>query len=258
MRKPFVAGNWKMNLTRAEAVALGAALAAKVREFPGVDIGVVPAFVHHDCVGQAVNTSGVLLGAQDVCAEKNGAFTGAVSTAMLIDLAVQFVLVGHSERRHVFGESDAVVNKKLLAVMNAGLMVVLCVGEKIEERQANKTFDVCKTQLVEGLKGFDKAKAGQLVIAYEPVWAIGTGLTATKEQAQEVHAFIRAELGKIFDPATAAGVRIQYGGSVKASNALELMSQPDVDGALVGGASLKAEEFLGIISAAATAKRAAL
>jgi triosephosphate isomerase len=254
MRKPFVAGNWKMNLTRAEAVALAGAIAGKAGGFGGVDIGVVPAFVHIDAVGQAIKGSSVLLGAQDVCAEKNGAFTGAVSTAMLIDLGVKFVLVGHSERRHVFGESDAVCNKKLLAVIGAGLTGVLCIGEKIEERQANKTFDVCKTQLVEGLKGLDKGKAGMLVIAYEPVWAIGTGLTATKEQAQEVHAFVRAELGKIFDSSTAAGIRIQYGGSVKASNALELMSQPDVDGALVGGASLKAEEFLGIFSAAAKAK----
>jgi len=255
MRKPFVAGNWKMNLTRAEAVALGSALAAKAAAFPAVDIGIVPAFVHLDAVGQAIKTSPVLLGAQDACAEKNGAFTGAISTAMLSDLAVKFVLVGHSERRHVFGESDALCNKKLLAVLNAGLIGVLCVGEKIEERQANKTFDVCKTQLVEGLKGLDKAKAGQLVIAYEPVWAIGTGLTATKEQAQEVHKFIRAELATIFDQSTADALRIQYGGSVKASNAAELMSQPDVDGALVGGAALKVEEFLGIITAAAAAKK---
>src|SRR5205814_8928425 len=141
--------------------------------------------------------------------------------------------------------------KKLHAIIVAGMTAILCVGEKIEERQANKTFDVCKTQLVEGLKGLGKDKAAQLVIAYEPVWAIGTGLTASKEQAQEVHAFIRGELAKIFDKPTADGIRIQYGGSVKASNAAELMSQPDVDGALVGGASLKVEEFLGIIAGAA-------
>ena len=188
--------------------------------------------------------------------EKPGAFTGEISCSMLTDLGVKYVLVGHSERRHVIGENDALLNKKLHAVITSGMSCIFCIGEKLEERQANKTFEVCKTQLVEGLKGLDKSKAAQLVIAYEPVWAIGTGLTATKEQAQEVHAFVRAELAKIFDPtATAAGIRIQYGGSVKASNAPELMSQPDVDGALVGGAALKADEFAGIVAAAATAKR---
>lgn len=249
MRKPFVAGNWKMNLTKAEAVALASAVAAKAAG--NVEIGVIPAFVHIDAVGAALKGSAVGLGAQDAYFEKNGAFTGEISTSMLTDLGVKYVLVGHSERRHVLGEGDSVCNKKLHAIINAGLTGILCVGEKIDERKANKTFDVCKTQLVEGLKGIDKSKAGQLVIAYEPVWAIGTGLTATKEQAQEVHAFLRAELAKIFDSATAAGLRIQYGGSVKASNAAELMGQPDVDGALVGGAALKAEEFAGIIAAAA-------
>jgi triosephosphate isomerase len=249
MRKPFVAGNWKMNLTKAEAVALAAAVAGKPAG--SVDVGILPAFVHIDAVGAALKGSTVGLGAQDAYFEKNGAFTGEISTSMLTDLGVKYVLVGHSERRHVLGEDDSLCNRKLHAIINAGLTCILCVGEKIDERKANKTFDVCKTQLVEGLKGFDKSRAGQLVIAYEPVWAIGTGLTATKEQAQEVHAFLRAELAKIFDSATAAGLRIQYGGSVKASNAAELMSQPDVDGALVGGAALKAEEFAGIIAAAA-------
>jgi triosephosphate isomerase len=250
MRKPVVCGNWKMNLTKAEALALAGGLAAKAATFGGVEVGVIPAFVQLDCIGQAIKGSGINLGAQDVYFEKNGAFTGEISTAMLTDLGTKYVLVGHSERRHVIGETDALLNKKLHAAINAGLTVIHCIGEKIEERQANKTFDVCKTQLVEGLKGFDKAKASQLIIAYEPVWAIGTGLTATKEQAQEVHAFVRGELAKIFDKATADGLRIQYGGSVKASNAAELMSQPDVDGALVGGASLKVDEFVGIINGA--------
>ena len=255
MRKPFVAGNWKMNLTKAEAVALASGLAAKAGAFGNTEVGVIPAFVHIDCVAAAVKGSPVGVGAQDMYFEKGGAFTGEVCASMLTDLAVKYVLVGHSERRHVIGETDALLNKKLHAVINAGLVAILCVGEKLEERKANQTFDVCKTQLIEGLKGMDKSKAAQLVIAYEPVWAIGTGLNATKEQAQEVHAFIRGELAKIFDPATAAGIRIQYGGSVKASNAAELMSQPDVDGALVGGAALKVDEFMGIITAAAAAKK---
>ena len=251
MRKKFVAGNWKMNLTRAEAKALASGLAEKAASFGNVEVGIIPAFVHIGCCGGSIKASPIALGAQDAYFEKNGAFTGEVSTAMLTDLGVKYVLVGHSERRHVIGEADALLNKKLHAIINAGLSVILCVGETIDQRKANKTFEVCKTQLVEGLKGLDKSKAGQLVIAYEPVWAIGTGLTATKEQAQEVHAFIRGELAKIFDQATADGLRIQYGGSVKTSNAAELMSQPDVDGALVGGASLKVDEFCGIIAGAA-------
>jgi triosephosphate isomerase len=252
MRKSFVAGNWKMNLTKAEAVALASGLAQKADAFGNVEVGIIPAFVHIDAVTNAAAASkgAIGVGAQDAYFEKNGAFTGEISTAMLTDLGVKYVLVGHSERRHILGENDVLLNKKLHAVINAGLTAILCVGEKIEERKANQTFDVCKTQLVEGLKGLDKSKAGQLVIAYEPVWAIGTGLTATKEQAQEVHAYIRGELAKIFDRSTADGIRIQYGGSVKASNAAELMAQPDVDGALVGGASLKVEEFLGIIAGA--------
>jgi len=251
MRTPFVAGNWKMNLSKAEAVALASGLAAKSSQFGKVEVGIIPAFVHIDAAGAAIKGGSIGLGAQDAYFEKNGAFTGEISTAMLTDLGVKYVLVGHSERRHVMGESDALCNKKLHAIISAGLTCIFCIGEKLEERKANQTFDVCKTQLVEGLKGLDKARANQLVIAYEPVWAIGTGLTATKEQAQEVHAYVRGELAKIFDPATAANLRIQYGGSVKASNAAELMSQPDVDGALVGGAALKVDEFLGIIAGAA-------
>ena len=251
MRRPLVAGNWKMNLSKSEAMALATALAGKAGTFGNAEVAAIPAFVHVDAVGGALKGSPVALGAQDAYFEKNGAFTGEISAAMLVDLGVKYVLVGHSERRHVIGETDAICNRKLQAILGAGLSGILCIGEKLEERKANKTFDVCKTQLVEGLKGIDKGKAAQIVIAYEPVWAIGTGLNATKEQAQEVHAFVRGELAKIFDSATAAGLRIQYGGSVKASNAGELMSQPDVDGALVGGASLKADEFAGIIAAAA-------
>ena len=258
MRKPFVAGNWKMNLTKAQAAALASALAAKAPQFGGaggaVDVALIPAFVHLDAVSAALKGSPLALGAQDAYFENNGAFTGEISTAMLLDLGVKYVLVGHSERRHVLGETDALCNQKLLAIINAGLTAILCIGEKLEERKAGQTFSVCQSQLAAGLKNLDKSKTPRLVIAYEPVWAIGTGLNATKEQAQEVHAFVRAQLAKIFDPPAAAAIRIQYGGSVKAANAPELISQPDVDGALVGGAALKADEFAGIIHAAA-AKR---
>ena len=254
MRKPFVAGNWKMNLNKAEGVALAKGLAAKAGTFGNVDVAVIPAFVHLDAVAQAVAGSPIGLGAQDVYFEKNGAFTGEVSVHMLKDLGVRYVLVGHSERRHILCETDALLSKKLKAVLAEGLTVILCVGETLEERKQNKTFDVVGHQLQAGLAGVDKAAAGQLVIAYEPVWAIGTGVNASPQQAQEVHAFIRGQLAKIFDTATAAALRIQYGGSVKASNAGELMSQPDIDGALVGGASLKLDDFGGIITAAAAAK----
>jgi triosephosphate isomerase len=254
MRKPFVAGNWKMNLTKADAISLTKALLAKASSFGHADVAVIPAFVHIDAVASTLHAhsaqSPIGLGAQDAYFEKNGAFTGEISCSMLTDLAVKYVLVGHSERRHVLGETDTLCNKKVHAILDSGLTCILCIGEKIDQRQANQTFDVCKHQLIEGLKAVHKDKAPRLVIAYEPVWAIGTGLNATKEQAQEVHAFVREQLAKIFDPAIAAATRIQYGGSVKASNAAELMSQPDVDGALVGGASLKADEFTGIITAA--------
>ncbi len=254
MRRPFVAGNWKMNLNKAEGVALAKSLVAKAGSFGNIDVAVIPAFVHLDAVAGAVAGSAIGLGAQDVYFEKNGAFTGEVSVHMLKDLGVKYVLIGHSERRHVLGETNMLLNKKLKAVLADGLTAILCVGETMEERRQNKTFEVVGHQLKEGLAGVDKSLAAQLVIAYEPVWAIGTGLNATPQQAQEVHAFTRDQLAKIFDADTAAGLRIQYGGSVKAANAGELMSQPDIDGALVGGASLKLDDFVGIIMATATAK----
>ena len=197
MRKPFVAGNWKMNLTKAGSDCPGWGVAwPRPGRFIGVEVGVIPAFVHLDVVGTALKGSPIGLGAQDLFYEKPGAFTGEISASMLTDLGVKYVLVGHSERRHVIGETDAICNKKLHAVIAGGMTGILCIGEKLEQRQANQTFEVCRTQLVEGLKGIDKSNAGHLVIAYEPVWSIGTGLTATKEQAQEVHAFVRAELAK--------------------------------------------------------------
>jgi triosephosphate isomerase (TIM) len=244
-RTKFVAGNWKMNTTKATAVALAQAVAKGAPD--GVQSGVAVPFVYIDAVGQAIAGSKVLLGAQDVYFEKPGAFTGEISIEMLKDLGVRFCLTGHSERRHVLKETPELVSRKAHAVYAAGLTLVHCIGEKLEERDANKTFDVCKAQLHELTKAIEDPQ--RLVIAYEPVWAIGTGRTATDAQAQEAHAFIRAELGRMFNPDYAARVRIQYGGSMKPENAKGLMSQPDIDGGLIGGAALKADSFLAIVNA---------
>jgi triosephosphate isomerase len=213
----------------------------------GVQSGVAVPFVYIDAVGQAIAGSKVLLGAQDAYFEKSGAFTGEISVDMLKDLGVKFCLTGHSERRHVIGEKPDLVSKKAHALYSAGLILVHCIGEKLEERDSNKTLEVCKAQLHELSSKMDDPE--RLVIAYEPVWAIGTGRTATDAQAQEVHAFIRAELGRMFSTDYAARVRIQYGGSMKPDNARGLMSQPDVDGGLIGGAALKADQFLAIVNA---------
>jgi triosephosphate isomerase len=248
MRTKFVAGNWKMNTNKASAVALATAV-AKGTPASGVQAGVAPPFVYLDAVGQALAGSNVLLGAQDVYFEGNGAFTGEISLEMLKDLGVRFVLVGHSERRHVLMEPSSLTENKALAVYNAGLTLVHCVGEKLEERDAGSTFDVVKDQLGE-LSGDELQDPSRLVIAYEPVWAIGTGRTATDAQAQEVHAFIRQTLAKMWNQDFADNVRIQYGGSMKPENAKGLLTQPDVDGGLIGGAALKADSFLAIVNAA--------
>jgi triosephosphate isomerase len=245
-RTKFVAGNWKMNTTRAAAVELAKGIAASAPD--GVQVGVAPPFVYVDAVGQAIKGSSVLLGAQDAYFEKPGAFTGEIAVEQLIDLGVKFVLTGHSERRHVIGEKPELISKKAHAIYGAGLILVHCVGEKIEERDANKTFDVVRAQLDE-LKPDVITDPSRLVIAYEPVWAIGTGRTATDDQAQEVHKYIRDCIGKKWNPDFASKVRIQYGGSMKPDNAKGLMSKPDVDGGLIGGAALKAESFLGICKA---------
>jgi triosephosphate isomerase len=213
-----------------------------------VIVGVAAPFVYLDAVGQALKGSNVLLGAQDVYFENDGAFTGEISISMLKDLGVTFVLTGHSERRHVLHETFDVVSKKAAAVLKAGLTVVHCVGEKLEERDAGKTLDVIDAQLAELPTNVTDAR--KLVIAYEPVWAIGTGRVASEEQAQEVHAHIRKTLEKIYRPAFADAVLIQYGGSMKADNAVGLLAQPDIDGGLIGGAALKPETFLPIVEAA--------
>jgi triosephosphate isomerase len=249
MRKLFIAGNWKMNTSKATGVELAAALVRSVGKETGVDIAVCPPFVYLPAVGQAVAGSRVALGSQDMFYENDGAFTGEISGAMLKDVGCRYAILGHSERRHVIGESDELINRKVLKCLSDGLEPIFCVGELLEEREGNKTLDVVRRQVEIGLEGVSKADATRVTVAYEPVWAIGTGKTATPQQAQEVHAMIRKLLAGMYDDTLAASVRIQYGGSVKASNAAELLGQPDIDGALVGGASLKAAEFEGIIRA---------
>jgi triosephosphate isomerase len=251
MRKKFIAGNWKMCTTAAAtARELAAAVARGVGADTRVTVAVCPPFPYLLPVAEALRGSSVALGAQDAYTEKEGAFTGEVSPAMLLDCGCRYVIIGHSERRHVLHENDALINRKVQAALGAGLVVILCVGETLQEREANRTETVLDTQLVGGLAGLTAERLGSLVIAYEPVWAIGTGKNATPEQAQEVHAFIRGWVGQMFGEKMAAALPIQYGGSVKAENAATLLSRPDVDGALVGGASLKADSFLAIVNAA--------
>jgi triosephosphate isomerase len=245
-RTKFVAGNWKMNTTRNSAVELASAITKGALH--GVQIGIAPPFVYLDVVREAIAGTPVLLGAQDVYFENSGAFTGEISVDMLKDVGVKFVLTGHSERRHVIGESSALISKKAHAVYNAGLMLVHCVGETLDERDSGKTFEVVQAQLQELSDSIQDAS--RLVIAYEPVWAIGTGRNATDAQAQEVHGYIRGALAKRWSPVFADIVRIQYGGSMKPENARGLLAQPDVDGGLIGGAALKADSFLAIAAAA--------
>ncbi|MDD5063595.1 MAG: triose-phosphate isomerase [Phycisphaerae bacterium] len=252
MRKPFIAGNWKMNTNSsssvelAEAIVSGTSAAAK----KGVHVAVCPPFVYLPSVIGVLRQSGVAVGAQDVYYEKDGAFTGEISTAMLKDIGCTYVLCGHSERRHVIGETDELINKKVTAAILGGLLPIFCVGELLEERKASKTEEVVTRQIKKGLAGLSAEKVSAITVAYEPVWAIGTGLTATPQQAQEVHSLIRKLLEQIYDAKVAAETRILYGGSVKPGNAAELMHQDDIDGLLVGGASLKADDFVAIIQTA--------
>ena len=235
-----------MNTTRAGAEELATAIAKGA--IGGVEIGVAPPFVYLEAVSRQINNTRVMLGAQDVYPEKSGAFTGEISVDMLKDVGVKFVLTGHSERRHVIGESSALVSKKAHAVYAGGLTLVHCVGEKLEERDANQTFDVVQKQLEELSTVMQDPK--RVVIAYEPVWAIGTGRNASDAQAQEVHAYIRTAIAKLWNQSFADAVRIQYGGSMKPENAHGLLTQQDVDGGLIGGAALKSESFLAIVNAA--------
>jgi triosephosphate isomerase len=237
----------------AEALELARELRKRMGDERGCEVGIAPPFTALHPVRGALNGSRIGLAAQDVFWEPQGAWTGEVSAPMLAEVGCAYVIVGHSERRQHFGETDAQVNKKARAVLGAGLTPIVCVGELLAEREAGKTLDVVGRQVREGLAGLSADDAAKLVIAYEPVWAIGTGKTATPEQAQEVHAVIRTLLAGLFGARAADGIRIQYGGSVKPDNAADLMSRPDVDGALVGGASLKADDFAKIVAAASAA-----
>ncbi len=251
MRKQFIAGNWKMNLTSEDAKRLAEDLCAGLKSSGEVDVGVFPSFVYLKEVCDIVGNSKVFVGAQNMSMEKAGAFTGEVSGAMIRDIGCTHVIIGHSERRAIYRESNSEINSKLKAALFNGLNPVLCVGEKQEERDADKTREVVGEQLSEGLLNLTSEHVDRLTIAYEPVWAIGTGKTATPEQANEVHAFIRNIMRDKYDNNAAQNIRIQYGGSVNAGNAKELLSQPEIDGALVGGASLDSSSFLDIVSEAA-------
>ncbi len=251
MRKPFIAGNWKMNTDSASAVALAAGLAKELASVQKVDVAVCPPFVYLQSVAAALSASNIALGAQDVYFEGNGAFTGEVSTAMLKDCCCNYVIIGHSERRHVLGETDALINKKIKAAIAGGLLPIFCVGELLAERDAGTTMQVVEKQVRLGLEGLCKERVAAVTIAYEPVWAIGTGRTATPEQAQEVHAAIRVLIEKLYDKSVASAMRIQYGGSANPGNTAELMAKPDVDGLLVGGASLKVDSFAAMIKTVA-------
>jgi triosephosphate isomerase len=254
MKKPFVAGNWKMNTDSHSSVELARRIATDSCEVAGhkVTVAVCPPFVYLQAVAKTLSASSIGVGAQDIYYEAKGAFTGEVSAAMLKDIGCTYVLCGHSERRHVIGEIDELINKKVAAVISGGLLPILCVGELLSERKASQTDEVITRQIKKGLAGLSAEKASAVTIAYEPVWAIGTGLTATPEQAQEVHSLIRQLLAKMYSKQLAQEIRIQYGGSVKPETAAELMQEEDVDGLLVGGASLKADDFLAIIQAAET------
>jgi triosephosphate isomerase (TIM) len=250
-RRPLIAGNWKMHRTESEAVALVTALKQHLPARPVAEVVVLPPFTALAAVRSMMPTDGrFALGAQNCHWEKEGAFTGEVSAWMLADAGCSYVLVGHSERRHLFGETDEMVNKRAKGALAASLKPIVCVGETLGERDSGRTLAVCTGQLTASLAEISADEMARVTVAYEPVWAIGTGHNATPEQAQEVHAHVRDVLGRLFGKAIAQATRIQYGGSVKASNAAELLGQPDVDGALVGGASLDAVGFAAICSAA--------
>ncbi len=247
MRKPIIAGNWKMNKNVTESLELVKDLRFKLADVSDVEVVVCPPFTAIYSVYQFLKGSNIKVGAQNCYFEKKGAFTGEVSPSMLKEAGCTYVILGHSERRQIFKESDELINRKIRAVLSEDMLPILCCGETLEEREKNVTNDVIKKQLTGGLKGFTEDEMLKMVVAYEPVWAIGTGKTATKEQAQEVHKFIRDLIAKLYSQKTADAVRIQYGGSVKPDNVSILMSEPDIDGALVGGAALEADSFVKLV-----------
>jgi triosephosphate isomerase len=246
-RLPFIAGNWKMNKTIAEALDLVRQLKASISGVEGVEVAIAPPFTALYAIHQELKDSSINLAAQNLFWEEKGAFTGEIAPFMLKELGCKYVIIGHSERRQFFGETDETANRRVKAALGQGLKPIFCIGETLNEREEGKTFSVVERQVVVGLRDLGKDKIKSIVIAYEPVWAIGTGKTATPEEAEEVHLFIRQKLGKLFSREIADGVQIQYGGSVTPDNIKGLMSQENIDGALVGGASLKAETFLKIV-----------
>ena len=242
MRTKYVAGNWKMNMDKAGAVSLAKDLVENLKNLKAKYM-IAPPFVYLDAVSQVVKGSNVILGAQNMTVTDNGAHTGAVSAAMLKDLGVQTVILGHSERRDEFNESDKLINEKVHKAIDSGLDVVLCIGELYSQRCAGVTNQICENQVTEDLKGISEEQLSHVSIAYEPVWAIGTGKTATPAEAQEVHEFVRGVVAKLYSKKAAEEINILYGGSMNAKNAADLLAQPDIDGGLIGGASLKAETF---------------
>ena len=247
LRKVVIAGNWKMNKTATETKALLAEMKEKLPESDATILLCVPA-INIGVAKEATEGTAINIGAQNCHWAKSGAFTAEISADMLKDFGVEYAIVGHSERRQYFGETDETVNKRALACLESGICPIICVGENLEEREKDITKDVIRTQIEKGLEGFTAENMKNSIIAYEPVWAIGTGKTATAQQAEEVCAYIRSLLGKMFDEATAQAVTIQYGGSMNAKNAAELLSMENIDGGLIGGASLKADDFATIVS----------
>ena len=246
-RRPLIAGNWKMHLTLSKAVQLAQAVVATCGKCTDRDIMIAPPFTALASVVATVRGSSIQVGAQNVSWEKEGAFTGEISPAMLNDLGVSMAIIGHSERRQIFGEDNAMINRKLHAALSAGITPIFCIGETLDDREAGATLNVLETQFCRGLENVTAEQITTVVLAYEPVWAIGTGKTASKEQAQEIHGFLRGLLTGMYEKNIAETVRILYGGSVKPENIDDLMAQPDIDGALVGGAALNAESFERII-----------
>ncbi|PIE58073.1 MAG: triose-phosphate isomerase [Desulfobulbus propionicus] len=247
-RKPILAGNWKMHFTVDQAVQLALELARTADACRDREVMIAPPYTALDAVSKAVQDSRMLVGAQNVCWQEQGALTGEISPTMLQDCNVSMVIIGHSERRQLFNESDAMINQRMLGALHYNLAPVFCIGETLEEREAGDTLTVLEQQIIEGLKGIDAAQMSSVVIAYEPIWAIGTGQTASTEQAQEAHRFIRQLVENKVNKTVAEKVRILYGGSVKPENVDALMAQPDIDGALVGGAALQFESFARIIN----------
>lgn len=247
MKKPIIAGNWKMNKTLTEAISLARELKGKVGGVEDVDVVICPPFIALDAVSKLIAGTSIMLGGQNMYKEEKGAYTGEISPAMLKSVGCDFVIIGHSERREYFQETDALINEKIKLALQNQLSPILCVGEKLEERESGRTKEVVEREIREGLKGLDRGDLDRVIIAYEPIWAIGTGRTATPEEADRIHKYIRTILAEIYDEELARTIRIQYGGSVNPSNIDVLMSRPNIDGALVGGASLNADSFARIV-----------